>query len=68
MRSLVVAADRSSGCGFRALENTLNSGSTHSFLLWDMWDLLRPGIGPVSPSLAGEFLTTGPPGKSDNSY
>ena len=23
-----------------------------------------PGIEPVSPALAGEFLTTGPPGKS----
>ena len=24
----------------------------------------RPGIEPMSPALAGEFLTTGPPGKS----
>ena len=29
-----------------------------------MWDLPRPGIKPVSPALAGRFLTTGPPGKS----
>ena len=29
-----------------------------------MWSLLRPGIEPVSPALAGRFLTTGPPGKS----
>ena len=29
-----------------------------------MWDLPRPGIEPVSHTLAGEFLTTGPPGKS----
>ena len=29
-----------------------------------MWDLPRPGIKPVSPALAGGFLTTGPPGKS----
>ena len=27
-----------------------------------MWDLPRPGIEPVSPSLKDEFLTTGPPG------
>ena len=28
-----------------------------------MWDLLGPGIEPVSPALAGGFLTTEPPGK-----
>ena len=28
-----------------------------------MWDLLRPGDEPMSPELAGGFLTTGPPGK-----
>ncbi|KAJ8788184.1 hypothetical protein J1605_005483 [Eschrichtius robustus] len=28
-----------------------------------MWDLPRPGIEPVSPALAGRFLTTVPPGK-----
>ena len=33
-------------------------------LLLGMWNLLRPGIEPVSPALAGGFLTTGPPGKS----
>ena len=29
-----------------------------------MWDLPRPGLEPVSPALAGRFLTTVPPGKS----
>ena len=29
-----------------------------------MWDLPGPGLQPVSPALAGGFLTTGPPGKS----
>ena len=29
-----------------------------------MWDLPRPGMQPVSPALAGGFLTTGTPGKS----
>ena len=29
-----------------------------------MWDLPGPGIEPVSPALAGGFLTTAPPGKS----
>ena len=28
-----------------------------------MWDLPGPGIEPVSPALAGGFLTTVPPGK-----
>ena len=28
-----------------------------------MWDLRRSVIEPMSPTLAGEFLTTGPPGK-----
>ena len=29
-----------------------------------MWDLPGPGLEPVSPVLAGGFLTTAPPGKS----
>ena len=28
-----------------------------------MWDLPRPGLEPVSPALAGRFLTTEPTGK-----
>ena len=32
-------------------------------LLCGMWDLPRPGLEPVSPALAGGFLTTEPPGK-----
>ena len=28
-----------------------------------MWDLPRPGLEPVSPALAGGFLTTVPPRK-----
>ena len=38
-----------------------------SYSTWDlrcgMWDLPRPGLEPVSPALAGRFLTTAPPGK-----
>ena len=33
-------------------------------LLLGMWDLPRSGSEPMSPALAGRFLTTGPPGKS----
>ena len=29
-----------------------------------MWDLPGPELEPVSPALAGGFLTTAPPGKS----
>ena len=32
-------------------------------LLHGMWDLPGPGLEPVSPALAGGFLTTVPPGK-----
>ena len=47
----VVMARRLSSCGTRAL------------LLRSMWDLPGPGLEPVSPALAGGFLTTAPPGK-----
>ena len=48
----VVVARGLSSCGSRAQ------------LLHDMWDLPGPGLEPVSPALAGGFLTTAPPGKS----
>ena len=32
-----------------------------------MWDLPGPGLEPVSPALAGGFLTTAPSGKSQSS-
>ena len=31
-----------------------------------MWDIPGPGLEPVSPALAGGFLTTAPPGKSQS--
>ena len=33
-----------------------------------MWDLPGPGLEPVSPALAGGFLTTAPPGKSRQGF
>ena len=42
----------------------VSSRGTWAQLLRSMWDLPGPEIRPVSPSLAGRFLTTGPPGKS----
>ena len=33
-----------------------------------MWDLPGPGLEPVSPVLAGGFLTTVPPGKPSTNF
>ena len=33
-----------------------------------LWDLLGSGIKPMSPVLSSGFLTTGPPGKSNNFF
>ena len=41
----------------------LSSCGSRAQLLRGMWDLPRPGLEPVSPALAGGFLTTAPPGK-----
>ena len=37
-------------------------------LLRGMWDLSGPGIESMSPALAGGFLSTAPPGKSQSTY
>ena len=52
-----------SSCGSRALEHRLSSCGALVQLLRGMWDLPTPGLEPVSPALAGRFLTTVPPGK-----
>ena len=44
------------------------AGSRAQAQLWHtglaaLWDLPGPGLKPVSPALAGGFLTTAPPGK-----
>ena len=54
-----------SSCGSRALEHRLSSCGARAYLLCGMWDLPGPGLEPVSPALAGGFLTTAPPGKPD---
>ena len=41
-----------------------SSCGTRASLLRGMWDLPGPGLEPVFPALAGRFLTTAPPGKS----
>ena len=52
-----------SSCGSWALELRLSSCGARAQLLRGMWDLPGPGFEPVSPALAGGFLTTAPPGK-----
>ena len=52
-----------SSCGSRALERRLSNCGTWAQLLRGMWDLPGPGLEPMSPALAGGFLTTVPPGK-----
>ena len=62
-RASVVVARGLSSCGLQALEHKLSSCGTRAQLLRGMWDLPGPGLEPVSPALAGRFLTTAPPGK-----
>ena len=50
-------------CGSWALERRLSSCSAPASMLRGMWDLPGPGLEPVSPALAGGFLSTVPPGK-----
>ena len=58
------------GCeGFRsrsswALVQGRSSCGTQASLARGMWDPPGPGVEPTSPSLAGGFLSTAPPGKS----
>ena len=53
-----------SSCGTRALDCRLSSCGIQAQLLCSLWDLPGPGLEPVSPALAGGFLTIAPPGKS----
>ena len=57
-----------SSCGSRALDCRLSSCGGWALLLRGMWDLPGPGLEPVSPALAGGFLTTVPPGKSPTGF
>ena len=59
----VVVARGLSSCGTRVLERRLSSCGAQAQLLCGMWDLPRAGLEPMSPALAGGFLTTVPPGK-----
>ena len=62
-RASVVVARGLSSCGSWALERRLSSCGVQAQLLHGMWDLPGPELDPMSPALAGGFLTTAPPGK-----
>ena len=51
---------------YRLQTRRLSSCGSRAQLLHSMWDLPGPGLEPVSPALAGGFLTTAPPGKPLN--
>ena len=54
-------------CGAPALEHAgCSSCGTQASLLPSIWNFPGLRIEPVSPALAGGFLTTGPPGKSSH--
>ena len=46
----------------------LSSCGTQASLLCNMWNLCGPRMEPMSPSLVGEFLTTGPTGNSTHGF
>ena len=60
----VVVVRGLSSCGSQAPEHRLSSCGARAELLCGIWDLPGPGLEPMSPALAGGFLTTTPPGKS----
>ena len=64
----VVVAHGLSSCGSWALERRFSSCGTWAQLLRGMWELPGPGLEPVSPALAGGFLTTVPPGSPTDYY
>ena len=68
MQPSAVVALGLSNCRSEALEHWLSSCGTWSWLLRSMWDFPGPGLEPVSPALADEFLTTRPPGKPQKYY
>ena len=50
-------------CSSQTLECRFSRCGAQTQLLCSPWNLPGPGIKPVSPALAGRFVTTGLPGK-----
>ena len=59
----VVAARGLRNCSFWAPEHRLSTRGARAQLLFGMWDLPGSETESVSPTLAGGFLATEPPGK-----
>ena len=57
---------RASVVGSQAREHRPENGAVCPWLLQGMWRLIGSGIEPVSPSLAGRFFASKPPGKPEN--
>ena len=53
-----------SSCSLQSLEQVSVSYGRQVQLLCNMWNLPRPGIQPMSPAMAGGFLSAVPLGKS----
>ena len=62
VQASMTTAQGLSSCTSRVLEHRLSSCSTWALVLLRLWDLPGSGIEPVSPALAGGFVTTEPPG------
>ena len=52
----------------RLQTHRLSNCGSRAQLVRGMWDLPRPGLEPVSPALAGRFLSTAPPGKPQRGF
>ena len=53
-----------SSCSSQALGHRINNCGPWVWLFYSVWDLPRPGIELMSPTLAGRFSTTEQPGKT----
>ena len=62
LRLLILVASLVASTGSRHAGSVVAAHGL-SCLVHSMWNLPRPGTESVSPTLAGGFLTTGPPGK-----
>ena len=56
-------------CGLQWFGHSFSAVVVHGLINCPtgMWNFPRSGIKPISPALAGGFLTTGPPGTSSGS-
>ena len=63
-KASAIAVPGLSSCDLWALEHRFSSCGARAQLPSGRWGFPSSGTKPVSPALAGRFLTTGPTGKS----